>query len=107
MRLSAMAIIVLSLVGALTARLWFLTAVEGEAATEAAEANRIRTIHIQAPRGRIFDRNFSILVDNEQVRQLRIDSEVLNEAVEFEEEGREEVFARVAEVLTLYAVPHE
>jgi len=107
MRLSAMAIIVVSLVGALTARLWFLTAVEGEAAEQAAEANRTRVIHIQAPRGRIFDRNKVILVDNEQVRQLQIDSEALNEAVGFEEDGRAEVFQRVADALTLYRVPHE
>jgi penicillin-binding protein 2 len=107
MRLSAMAIVVLSLVGALTARLWFLTAVEGENAAQAAEANRIRTIHIQAPRGRIFDRNYSILVDNQQVRQLRIDSEELNEATGYDEDERNVVFGRVADALTLYQVPHE
>lgn len=76
MRLSALAIVALSLIGALTARLWFLTAVEGEAAVEAATANRIRTLHIQAPRGRVFDRERRILVDNTQVRQLRVDTRV-------------------------------
>ena len=88
MRLSALAIVALSLIGALTARLWFLTAVEGEAAVEAADANRIRTLHIQAPRGRIFDRNQRILVDNRQVRQVRVDTRVLDEAVGFEDDQR-------------------
>ena len=82
MRLSALAIVALSLIGALTARLWFLTAVEGRAAVEAADANRIRTLHIQAPRGRIFDRDQQVLVDNRQVRQIRVDTRVLDEAVE-------------------------
>jgi penicillin-binding protein 2 len=105
MRLSAIAIVVLSLVGALTARLWFLTAVEGEASVSAARANSIRTIHIQAPRGRIFDRNKQMLVDNRQVRQVRIDQRALDEAVAYEEDGRQEVYQRLADSLNLYEVP--
>ncbi len=101
MRLSALAIVAVSLIGALTARLWFLTAVEGEAAVEAAAANRIRTLHIQAPRGRILDRNQLVLVDNRSVRQVRIDSRALDEAVVFEEDARNEVYARLAELLNV------
>ncbi len=105
MRLSALAIVALSLIGALTARLWFLTAVEGQAAVQASDANRIRTIHIQAPRGRIFDRNQQVLVDNRQIRQVRVDTRVLDEAVEFDEDARNEVYGRLADLLALYEVP--
>jgi len=105
MRLSALAIVALSLIGALTARLWFLTAVEGEAAVSASESNRLRTIHIQAPRGRIFDRNQQVLVDNRQVRQVRVDTRVLDEAVEYDEDARNEVYGRLADLLALYEVP--
>lgn len=105
MRLSALAIVALSLIGALTARLWFLTAVEGEAAVSASESNRLRTLHIQAPRGRIFDRNQQVLVDNRQVRQVRVDTRVLDEAVGYDEDARNEVYGRLAELLALYEVP--
>jgi penicillin-binding protein 2 len=105
MRLSAMAILVVSLVGALTARLWYLTAVEGEASVQANAANSTRVIHIQAPRGRIFDRNRQMLVDNQQVRQVRIDQRVLDETVGYEDEGRREIYGRLAESLNRYEVP--
>ena len=105
MRLSALAIVALSLIGALTARLWFLTAVEGEAAVTAAESNRLRTLHIQAPRGRIFDRDQQVLVDNRQVRQVRVDTRVLDESVEYDEDARNEVYGRLAAVLALHEVP--
>jgi len=107
MRLSALAIVALSLIGALTARLWFLTAVEGEASVEAADANRTRTIHIQAPRGRIFDRNQRVLVDNRQVRQLRINPRTLDESVDYDEDARNAVFQRLADSLNRYDVAVE
>jgi len=105
MRLSALAIVALSLIGALTARLWFLTAVEGDAAVSASESNRLRTLHIQAPRGRIFDRDQQVLVDNRQVRQVRVDTRVLDEAIEYDEDARNEVYGRLADILALYEVP--
>jgi len=104
MRLSALAIVALSLVGALTARLWVLTAVEGETAVEAAEANRIRTIQVPAPRGRIFDRNRLVLVDNAQVRQLRVDTRELDEAIDYDEDARDALYASLAEELNRAAV---
>lgn len=105
MRLSALAIVALSLIGALTARLWYLTAVEGEASVEAATSNRLRTLHIQAPRGRIFDRDQRILVDNRQVRQVRVDTRVLDEAVDYDEDARNEVYQRLADELTRFDMP--
>lgn len=107
MRLSALAIVVLSLVGALTVRLWYLTAVEGDASVATAESNSTRVIHIQAPRGRIFDRNHQMLVDNRQVRQVRIDERALDVSVAYEPEARDEVLQRLADALNLYEVPVE
>ena len=68
MRLSALAIVVLSLVGALTARLWYLTVIEGEESVAATQANSTRTLHIQAPRGRIFDQRYQMLVAGRAVK---------------------------------------
>jgi penicillin-binding protein 2 len=104
LRLSALAIVALSLLGALTARLWFLTAVEGEEAVVAADANRIRTIHIQAPRGRILDREQRVLVDNAQVRQVRVDQTALDEAVRFDDDARDAVLERLADELTRFGI---
>jgi penicillin-binding protein 2 len=107
MRLSALAIVVLSLVGALTARLWYLTVVEGDESVDATLANSTRTIHIQAPRGRIFDRHYQMLVDNKQVRQLRVDEHELDVAVAYEHDDRDQVFQRVAAALNRFEVPVE
>jgi penicillin-binding protein 2 len=100
LRLSALAIVALSLLGALTARLWFLTAVEGDAAVAAADANRIRTLHIEAPRGRILDREQRVLVDNRQVRQVRIDVGALDQAVGSDAHRRDQILRHLAAELT-------
>ncbi|MGI8710644.1 MAG: penicillin-binding protein 2, partial [Acidimicrobiales bacterium] len=65
-RLGLIAIMGLSLFGALFARLWFLQLVEGPSLE--AEASRLatRTVVIPAPRGKIYDRNAVTLVDNRE-----------------------------------------
>lgn len=100
LRLSAMAIVALSLLGALTARLAYLTTIEAEASAAAAKENRVRVLHIQAPRGRILDRHRRILVDNRQVRQVRIDPRALDEAVGGDEDRKEAVYQRLADELS-------
>lgn len=45
-------------------RLWFLQILKGEEFKQFAEENRLKRIKIEAPRGMVFDRNRSILLDN-------------------------------------------
>ena len=65
-RLGLLAVAALSLFGALFARLWFLQIVEGETARAEAASNTTEVVITPAPRGRILDRNNTVLVDNRE-----------------------------------------
>lgn len=65
-RLGLVAVMALSLFGALFARLWFLQVVEGPSLDAQAARNATRTVVIPAPRGRILDRNAIVMVDNRE-----------------------------------------
>jgi len=65
-RLGLLAVAALSLFGALFARLWFLQIVEGETARAEAASNTTEVVITPAPRGRILDRNSTVLVDNRE-----------------------------------------
>ena len=62
MRFGAIAIVMLSLFAALFARLWFLQVMTAPEYQVAAENNRVRVVQVEAPRGRILDRNGNELV---------------------------------------------
>ena len=53
-------------------RLWYLEVLSGEEYKAQAENNRIREITIQAPRGKILDRNGKILVANRTALSLQV-----------------------------------
>ena len=53
-------------------RLWFLEVLSGEAYLKEANANRVRDIKIQAPRGEIVDRHGHVLVDNRTTLSLQV-----------------------------------
>ncbi len=53
-------------------RLWFLEVLSGEAYLKEANANRVREIKIQAPRGEILDREGRVLVDNRTSLALQV-----------------------------------
>jgi penicillin-binding protein 2 len=53
-------------------RLWFVEVLSGEAYLQEANANRVREIKIQAPRGDILDRRGHVLVDNRTVLSLQV-----------------------------------
>lgn len=53
-------------------RLWFLEVLSGEAYLKEANANRVREIKIQAPRGEILDRNGNVLVGNRTSLALQV-----------------------------------
>ena len=58
------------------ARLFMLTVVEGQKNRTLAENNRIRLVEVEAPRGKILDRNGNILADSEEVYFLEKDGKL-------------------------------
>jgi penicillin-binding protein 2 len=64
LRVSVLGLVILSLVSVLASRLWFLQVLAGDRYAKAAETNRVRLVTVQAPRGRILDRNGKVLVGN-------------------------------------------
>ena len=79
---------------ALLMRLWALQVLSGAHYAAQAQANQVRTVRVQAPRGPIVDRNGHILVSNQPVT-----------SVELSPSGMSKIYAlRVAEVRRLSRV---
>lgn len=70
LRMTSFAALALLLFGVLVARLWFLQVIGGGEYQERAEANRLRTVITEAPRGAITDRNGKALVTSREVLNL-------------------------------------
>ncbi len=79
-RLRIIGVISISLFVALIARLWYLQVLNTEVAEQRASANVFRTVRDPGPRGRIFDANGNIVVDNKVVTVVRIDKVVWERA---------------------------
>ncbi len=78
-RLGLLAVAALSLFGALFARLWFLQIVEGDTARAEASRNTTKVVITPAPRGRILDRNATVLVDNRESIVVGIEAQDFTE----------------------------
>jgi penicillin-binding protein 2 len=76
----------------LFARLWFLQVMAGERYADLAEGNAIRSISIEAPRGKILDRNGSPIVRNRYANVISVKPAEMGER-------RDEVMAAVAKLL--------
>lgn len=63
-RFAALGLVVLLVLGALMLRLWSMQVLSGDEFRAMAEDNRVREITLDAPRGRILDRNGTPLVTN-------------------------------------------
>jgi penicillin-binding protein 2 len=63
-RFAALGFVVLVVLGVLLARLWSMQVLNGPEYVALAEDNRVREIPLEAPRGRILDRDGNPLVDN-------------------------------------------
>jgi penicillin-binding protein 2 len=59
-----LSVIVAVLILALSSRLWYLQVLAGDRYGDLAEGNRVRQVVIEAPRGRILDRDGKVLVRN-------------------------------------------
>ncbi|MFP5322489.1 MAG: penicillin-binding protein 2 [Acidimicrobiia bacterium] len=102
LRLGVLGVVAIALFVALFARLWYLQVMSSESFTEAAEANRLRVVQVEAPRGRILDRDGTVIVDN------RVSIVVTVDRVRFadlEDGERRRMLTRLAEELTRYGTP--
>jgi penicillin-binding protein 2 len=102
LRLGVLGIVVIALFVALFARLWYLQVLSSESFTEAAEANRIRVVQVEAPRGRILDRDGAVLVDNRVSIVVTVDRVRF---AELDDEDRTAMLERLAAELTRYGSP--
>lgn len=101
-RFAALGVVVLLVLGVLFVRLWSIQVISGREYTALAENNRIREISLDAPRGRILDRNGVPLVTNRPTRAVAVsptsvdDTEMLYRLSTLLDMPLEEVVARVA-----------
>jgi penicillin-binding protein 2 len=72
LRLTIIGLVVVSLFAALLARLWYLQVIGAPQAQAAAQSNGVRIVTTPAPRGRILDRNGTIIVDNKMSQVVTI-----------------------------------
>ena len=72
LRLGVLAVIIASLFAALLARAWYLQVVQAPTARLEANGNRVRTVTIPAPRGRILDRQGRPLVVNQEINAVTV-----------------------------------
>ncbi|MDP1819758.1 MAG: penicillin-binding protein 2 [Acidimicrobiales bacterium] len=102
LRLSVLGVVTFSLFAALFARLWYLQVMANDEFQVAAEANRIRVVAVEAPRGRILDRDGQVIVDNRVSVQVTVDRSVLGE---LEPEERHAVLSQVADGMARSGIP--
>jgi penicillin-binding protein 2 len=102
LRLSILGIVAFSLFAALFARLWYLQVMAADQYNVAARANSTREVLVEAPRGRILDRNGKTVVDNRISVQVTIDRSAIGRLTA---ERREEVLGKVADALASTSNP--
>lgn len=95
LRLTFLALLVVSLFVLLFARLWFLQVMAGERYAELAQGNAVRTVTIEAPRGRLLDRTGATVVGNRYANVVSV------RLSEIPEERQTMVLADLANLLGL------
>src|ERR671912_452838 len=85
LRLSMMAVVATALFASLFARLYDLQVVGSSGYQVQAEANRVRTVQVPAPRGRILDRDGKVLVDNRVAVVVAVDRNAFNDLAKDEQ----------------------
>ena len=89
-RFAVLGLIVLAVIGVLFFRLWSMQVLSGNAYATQAEDNRLREITLEAPRGRILDRNGRPLVTNRMTMAVTVSPTV---------KGDDEMLARLSNVI--------
>jgi penicillin-binding protein 2 len=78
-RLKALAFLCALMFAALATRLWFMQVLASEQYRTAANQNSVRLVYEQAPRGRIFDRNGTLLVGNRESLVVTVNRQELGQ----------------------------
>ncbi len=100
LRLSILGVVVVSMFGALFARLWYLQVMSAGKYQDVAVANTTKLVFEEPPRGRILDRNGKVIVDN------RTSLVVTANPHELDASGRrDEILFRIAQELTRSGKP--
>ncbi len=102
LRLSILAVVVISLFGALFARMWYLQVMVANRYQLQATANRVRTVQIEAPRGLIYDDKGRLLVGNRTSLVVTIDP---SDFAKLTKAAQADLVSRVATELTDSGVP--
>src|SRR5690349_11998030 len=100
LRLSILGIVLISLFGALFARLWYLQVMIPAQFQKEAASNTLREVATEAPRGRILDRNGKVLVDNRTSLVVTVNQYQLDQS-----KRRDQVLLALATELTRSGVP--
>jgi penicillin-binding protein 2 len=101
-RLGIVGIAIVSLFAALFARLWYLQVMATKEFKTAAAALQTRTILEEAPRGRILDRNGTVLVDNRISVIVTVDAKKLGDIKKHSVAAYNGVVDRLAAEVTRY-----
>src|SRR5207302_11387701 len=72
MRVAILGGLAFVLFGIILFRLWYLQVLSGDQYVQQANNNRVRDVHIQAPRGEVVDRNGSTIVSNRSATAVQI-----------------------------------
>ncbi|MCM2278226.1 MAG: penicillin-binding protein 2 [Oligoflexia bacterium] len=86
--------IVFIALGILVSRMVFLQILQGDRMREWSEKNRIKRVKVAAPRGMIFDRNKTLLIDNRPAFDLEIIPQYLRESKQ-----TQQVVARLSKLI--------
>src|SRR3712207_3091082 len=78
-------------------RLWYLQVLSGDQYRAEANNNRVREITVQAPRGRIVDRNGRVLVDNRIAFAVTLSPDKIPD----DRHGKKKLYSRLADVLDM------
>lgn len=79
-RFSILGVVAVALFAALFARLWYLQVMSAPEFEVLAESNRIRTVVVEGPRGRILDVDGRVLADNREAVSVTVDPNGLEQA---------------------------
>jgi penicillin-binding protein 2 len=94
LRLTFLALVVVSLFVLLFARLWFLQVMAADRYSAQAAGNAVRTVTLEAPRGKVLDRDGETIVRNRYAPVVSVQPAEMGER-------REEVYAALADMLRL------
>jgi penicillin-binding protein 2 len=100
--MSVIGVVVIGCFVALFARLWYLQVMEAPQLEVQATANRTRTVAVEAPRGRILDRNGTVIVDNRTSLVVTVDRRAINK---MKADQRNALVSKLAATFTEFGTP--